>query len=146
MRASTIPEAHGAAGPVRVALARVPCLACPSGHERAYLWAEFAAGLSSAIWGGAVVPVADTVGLLKTTHTCSGCRAPLADPARQLHTMAGTVKAQPDWPAFAPFEVTITAPAATCPACGRVQLVFPEALVDVEDAIEIAFGSVGLRP
>lgn len=146
MRAATLPDAQGAVGTARIALKGLPCLACPNGHERAYLWPEFAGGLSAALWGGKVVPVADTVGLLKTTHTCGSCRAPLTDPARRLHTAMGVVTAEPDWPAFAPFEVTLTAPAATCAACGRVQLVFTEALVDVEDALDVAFASVALRP
>ncbi len=146
LRASTIPEARGAAASARIELKGMPCLACPAGHERVYYWPDFATELSATIWAGAVIPVADTVGLLKTRHTCVACRAPLTDPARRPHTATGVVRAQPDWPAFAPVEVTLTAPAATCPACGCAQLVFTESLVDVEDAMDQAFTSVGLRP
>lgn len=146
LRASTIPEARGAVASARIELKGMPCLACPAGHERVYYWPEFAAALSAAIWAGAAMPVADTVGLLKTTHTCAACHAPLTDPARRPHTETGFVRALPDWPAFAPVEVTLTAPAATCPACGRVQLVFTESLVDVEDAMDAAFTSVDLKP
>ncbi len=143
---STVGPTRGARGYVQVEFPRVPCFACPAGHERVFIGDDFQPSLWSEIWSGSPIPVADMVGLLRARHLCVQCRAELTDRSRAPHTATARMRPFADMGPFAPFEMTLTAPAATCPACGRVQLVYTESMVDVEDAVDAAFKAFGLRP